>query len=66
MRPNINSALVMVDVIDATRAYEANVAAINAQKADIGKCPTNREIVINLGNRILFPEEFWFSGYEMN
>lgn len=32
LRPNINPALVMVDVIDATRAYEANVAAINAHR----------------------------------
>jgi len=32
LRPNVNPALVMVDVIDATRAYEANVAAINAHK----------------------------------
>ncbi len=32
LRPNVNPALVMVDVIDASRAYEANVAAINAHK----------------------------------
>ncbi len=32
LRPNVNPALVMVDVIDATRAYEANVAAVNAHK----------------------------------
>ena len=32
LRPNVNPALAMVDAIDATRAYEANVAAINAHK----------------------------------
>jgi len=32
LRPNVNPALVMVDVIDAMRAYEANVASVNAQK----------------------------------
>jgi flagellar basal-body rod protein FlgC len=32
LRPNINPALSMVDVIDATRAFEANVAAVNALK----------------------------------
>ena len=32
LRPNVNPALAMVDVIDATRAYEANAAAIAAQR----------------------------------
>ena len=32
LRPNVNPALAMVDVIDAMRAYEANVAAINAHR----------------------------------
>jgi flagellar basal-body rod protein FlgC len=32
LRPNVNPALVMVDVIDATRAYEANVQAIRAHR----------------------------------
>lgn len=31
-RPNVNSALAMVDVVDATRAYEANAAAVEAQR----------------------------------
>ena len=31
-KPNVNLALEMVHMIDATRAYEANVAAYNASK----------------------------------
>jgi len=31
-KPNINVSLEMVHMIDATRAYEANVAAFNASK----------------------------------
>jgi len=31
-KPNINVALEMVHMIDATRAYEANVAVFNASK----------------------------------
>lgn len=42
-RPNVNAVAEMVDLITASRAYEANVTAINAAKAmtnkalDIGK-----------------------------
>ena len=35
--PNVNSVLEMVDMISATRAYEANVAAFNAAKAMAAK-----------------------------
>ena len=43
MMPNVNSAEEMVDLMAATRAYEANVTAVNAAKGmamkalDIGK-----------------------------
>ena len=32
-RPNVNAVAEMVDLITASRAYEANVTAINAAKA---------------------------------
>ncbi len=41
--PNVNTAQEMVDMIDASRAYEANISALDASKAmcthalDIGK-----------------------------
>ncbi len=35
--PNVNPVLEMVDMISATRAYEANVAAFNAAKAMAAK-----------------------------
>ena len=35
--PNVNTVLEMVDMISATRAYEANVAAFNAAKAMAAK-----------------------------
>jgi len=35
--PNINVVEEMVDMISATRAYEANVTAINAAKAMAAK-----------------------------
>ena len=43
MRPNVNSAEEMVDLMAATRAYEANITALNIAKSmamkalDIGK-----------------------------
>lgn len=35
--PNVNPMLEMVDLIAATRAYEANLAALNAAKTIIGR-----------------------------
>ena len=36
-KPNINVSLEMVNMLDATRAYEANVAAYNTSKAMASK-----------------------------
>jgi flagellar basal-body rod protein FlgC len=37
MLPNINPVLEMVDLLAATRAYEANVTAVQAAKSMINK-----------------------------
>lgn len=37
MMPNVNSAEEMVDLMAATRAYEANITALNVTKAMISK-----------------------------
>ncbi len=37
MLPNVNIVTEMVDMISATRSYEANVTAINSAKSMIGK-----------------------------
>ena len=43
MMPNVNAVAEMIDMLSASKAYEANVAAVNAAKSmalkalDIGK-----------------------------